>query len=214
MIEEVCRFLEGKQEDVLKDLQKQMQEAADNLQFEKAASLRDKIQAIEKILENQKIMSTSMVDQDILAFYQEEDKTSVQIFFVRSGKLISAERYILDDTADEDCKEIINSYLKQFYGNSAFIPKEILILENVDDREAIEQWLSERKGNRVYIRVPRRGEKFKLVQMALKKMQRNIYKPITVRQNVSLQEPGSCNGTAAGLEFSSISFPYGSFRYL
>ncbi|NLU36214.1 MAG: excinuclease ABC subunit UvrC [Clostridiales bacterium] len=168
MIEEVCRFLEGKQEDVLKDLQKQMQEAADNLQFEKAASLRDKIQAIEKILENQKIMSTSMVDQDILAFYQEEDKTSVQIFFVRSGKLISAERYILDDTADEDCKEIINSYLKQFYGNSAFIPKEILIQENVDDREAIEQWLSERKGNRVYIRVPRRGEKFKLVQMALK----------------------------------------------
>lgn len=168
MIKEVCRFLEGKQEDVLEDLRNQMQEAADNLQFEKAAALRDKIQAVEKVLENQKIMSTSLVDQDIVAFHQEEDQTAVQIFFIRSGKLISAEHHILEDTRGENLKDIINTYLKQFYGDSAFIPREILIQVDIDDRENIEKWLTKRQGIRVHIRVPKRGEKFKLVQMALR----------------------------------------------
>ena len=156
MIKEVCRFLEGKQEDVLEDLRNQMQEAADNLQFEKAAALRDKIQAVEKVLENQKIMSTSLVDQDIVAFHQEEDQTAVQIFFIRSGKLISAEHHILEDTRGENLKDIINTYLKQFYGDSAFIPREILIQVDIDDRENIEKWLTKRQGIRVHIRVPKR----------------------------------------------------------
>lgn len=168
MIKEVCRFLEGRQEDFLEELRKQMGEAADKLQYEKAASLRDKIRAVEKVLENQKIMSTSMADQDILAFYQESDKTAVQIFFIRSGKLISAEHHVLEDTADTDDKEVINSYIKQFYGDSAFIPTEILIQEDIDDREIIEKWLTERKGSRVYIRIPKRGEKHKLVKLALR----------------------------------------------
>jgi len=168
MINEVCRFLEGKQEDILAKLRKQMQEAADKLHFEKAGALRDKIQAVEKILEDQKIISTSMVDQDILSFYQESDQTAVQIFFVRRGKLISTEHHVLEDTRGEIFKELINSYLKQFYGESAFIPREILIQEDIEDRETIEKWLTERKGSRVYIRVPKRGEKYKLVQMALR----------------------------------------------
>jgi len=206
MIKEVCRFLEGKQEDVLKDLQAQMQEAADNLQFEKAAALRDKIQAIENILENQKIMSTSMEDQDILAFYQEEEKTAVQIFFIRGGKLISAEHYILDDSGDEDCKEIINSYLKQFYGHSAFIPKEILIQDDVDDHDAIEKWLSERKGNRVYIRVPKRGEKYQLVQMAL----RNAKEYLQTYNRKAEREIERTHGAALELQqiLNLVNYPY------
>jgi excinuclease ABC subunit C len=168
MIKDVCRFLEGKQEDVLKEFRMQMEEASENMQFEKAASLRDKIWAVKKILENQKIVSTSMVDQDILAFYQQGNQTVVQIFFIRSGKLISAEHQVMEDTDGVELNEVMNSYVKQFYGDSAFIPKEILIQEDIDDRETIEKWLTERRGSRVYIRIPRRGEKHKLLKMALR----------------------------------------------
>ncbi len=168
VINDVCRFLEGKQEDVLKDFRAQMAEAAENLQFEKAAALRDKIQAVEKILESQKIMSTSMEDQDIMAFYQEANQTAIQIFFVRSGKLISAEHHVLEDTDGMERKEVVSAYIKQFYANSAFIPKEILVPDNIDDRQAVEKWLSSIKRSRVYIRCPQRGEKYKLIKLAEK----------------------------------------------
>jgi excinuclease ABC subunit C len=166
MIKDVIRFLEGKQEDILEEFRAAMMEAAENLQFEKAASLRDKIQAVEKVMETQKIMSTSMVDQDVFACYQDENQTAIQIFMIRNGKLIAAEHPILEDTGGMELGEVLNSYLKQFYADSVFIPKEIYLQEDIDDQEVIEKWLTEKKGTKVYVRIPKRGEKYKLVQMA------------------------------------------------
>lgn len=166
MIKDVLRFLEGKEQDILGEFRAAMLEASVNLQFEKAASLRDKIQAVEKIMETQKIMSTSMVDQDIFACYQEENQTAIQIFMIRNGKLIAAEHPILEDTGGMELSEVLNSYLKQFYADSVFIPKEIYLQEDIDDQKVIERWLTEKKGAKVYIRRPQRGEKLKLVQMA------------------------------------------------
>ena len=166
IIKNVLRFLEGKQESILEEFRAEMSTAAENLQFERAASLRDKINAVEKIMETQKIMSTSMIDQDVFACYQEDNQTAVQIFMIRSGKLTVTEQLILEDTWGMEQKEVLNSYLKQFYADSVFIPKEIYLQEDIDDQELIERWLTEKKGARVYLRRPKRGEKFKLVQMA------------------------------------------------
>jgi excinuclease ABC subunit C len=166
MIKDVCRFLDGRQEDLLDEFRVKMSEAAENLQFEQAAALRDKILAVERILEGQKIISTSMEDQDIIAFFQGVAITAVQVFFVRGGKLISAENHILRETADLESSDMIGSFLKQFYAISNFVPREILIQQDIEEREVIEKWLSERKGKRVYIRFPQRGEKHKLVQLA------------------------------------------------
>lgn len=168
MIKDVLRFLEGKQEDVLKDLRQDMLEASQNLEFEKAAVLRDKIQAIEKILETQKIISTSMIDQDIFACYQEENQAAIQIFFIRSGKLISSEQTILEDTTDVTLNDILGFYVKQFYSGSAYIPKEILLQADIDDKVIIEKWLTGKKGSKVSIHIPKRGEKRKLLQLALR----------------------------------------------
>ena len=130
-------------------------------------------------------MSTSLVDQDIVAFHQEEDQTAVQIFFIRSGKLISAEHHILEDTRGENLKDIINTYLKQFYGDSAFIPREILIQVDIDDRENIEKWLTKRQGIRVHIRYPK-GEKNSNWSKWLCEMPKNLCKHIIEKRKESM----------------------------
>jgi len=174
MIKEICKFLDGRYEELLKELKDEMKEAAANLQFEKAAMLRDKITAVEKIMEKQKVLSTDFIDQDAIAIAQGDKKSVVQLFFIRSGKLVGTEHFILDDTEDTDIKEILSSFIKQFYLVSSFIPKEILIQEDFDDIEIIERWLSENKGSRVYIKVPQRGEKKKLIDMAIKNAEETL----------------------------------------
>ncbi|HHY81099.1 MAG TPA: excinuclease ABC subunit UvrC [Clostridiales bacterium] len=196
MIKDVCRFLEGKQEAILDDLRTKMEDAAESLQFEKAAAFRDKIHAVEKILESQKIISTSMEDQDVFALYQDNNHTAVQIFFIRGGKLISAEQHILEETSVMEQSEIIGSYIKQFYADSAFIPREILIQQDIDDREAIEKWLSEIRSSRVYIRVPRRGEKYKLVQMA----ERNAMEALLTHDRKARRELDRTQGAVMELQ--------------
>jgi len=166
MIKDVCRFLDGRQEDLLDEFRRKMTEAAENLQFERASVLRDQIRAVEKILEGQKIISTSMKDQDVIALFQGFNRTAVQVFLIRGGKLISSERHILEETGETEQKDIIDSFLKQFYADSSYFPREIWIQQDIDDHKVIEEWLSERKGSKVTIRCPQRGEKHKLVQMA------------------------------------------------
>ena len=207
MIKDVCRFLEGKHEVILNDLRAQMIEAADNLQFEKAAAIRNKIQAVEKVLESQKIISTSMEDQDVFALHQDLHQTAVQIFFIRSGKLISAEQHVLEDTSGMDIREITGSYIKQFYADSAFIPKEILIQQDIDDRDAIEKWLSEVKGSRVYIRFPQRGEKHKLVQMA----QRNAEEALNTYNRRMQRELARTQGAVMELQ-EALELPHPPVR--
>lgn len=196
MIKDVCKFLDGRQEDILKEFRTKMSEAAENLQFEQAAVLRDRINAVERILEGQKIISTAMEDQDIIAFAQGLNETAAQIFFVRNGKLISAESFILEGTFEMDLKEIIDSFLKQFYTLSTFIPKEILIQMDIDDREVIESWLSEIKGSRVHIRQPQKGEKHKLVELT----ERNALEALHIHDQKSEREIARTEGAVEDLK--------------
>lgn len=168
VINDVCKFLDGKYEDIIKGLRDKMNEAAADLNFEKAASIRDKILSIEKVMETQKIVSVDMLDQDIIAIALGELESIVQMFFIRKGKLTGSEQFVLDTENDNDIKEILGSFIKQFYLTASFIPKEILLQHEIDEAMVIERWLTSRRGNRVYVKVPQRGDKKKLVDMALK----------------------------------------------
>lgn len=165
IIKNVIMFLEGKQSTLVKQLKTKMQEAAENLDFERAAALRDQIMALEKILEKQKIVSTDMIDQDIIALARGSGSVCIQVFFVREGKLISREPFILHNTDDVERKEILTSFVKQFYNNAHFIPKEIILDEDIDDKGTIEEWLTSKKGSKVSIIIPKRGKKKELAQM-------------------------------------------------
>lgn len=172
MVKEICKFLDGKHDDLLEDLRIKMAEASNNLEFEKAARYRDRIYAIERVMENQKVVyASSAEDMDVIAFAQGEGNTVVQVFFIRSGKLIGSERFILDDTRDTELKEAISSFIKQFYIMSSYVPKVILVQEDIEDAEVIMKWLSEKRGNRVYIHAPKKGDKKELVDMAFNNAQ-------------------------------------------
>ena len=164
-------FLEGKQETLIKELKTKMQKAADNLNFERAAVLRNQIGALKKVLEKQKIVYTDMIDQDIIAMARSFDTVCIQVFFIREGKLLAREPFILQNTDDEERREILTAFVKQFYNNAHFIPKQIIIDEEIDDKETIEEWLSRKKGSRVYVIIPKRGEKRKLAEMVAENAQ-------------------------------------------
>ncbi|HOQ17233.1 MAG TPA: excinuclease ABC subunit UvrC [Defluviitaleaceae bacterium] len=168
LIEEVIAFLDGKYEEVIKDLEEEMTEAANELNFEKAAQLRDQINSIKRIAQKQKIINSALEDQDIIAFAKKEDEALVQVFFVRGGKLIGREHFFLDGVDDRTQEEIMTSFVKQFYSGTSFIPKEVILQEEIDELNIIQSWLSSRKGQKVYIKIPRKGEKSKLVEMAAK----------------------------------------------
>ncbi|HZJ57892.1 MAG TPA: excinuclease ABC subunit UvrC, partial [Clostridia bacterium] len=168
VIRDVRKFLDGKYEDLMVGLKEKMKEAAAELNFEKAASIRDKIISVEKVMETQKIVSVDMLDQDVIAIALGESESIVQMFFIRNGKLTGSEQFVLNTKNDNDIKEILGSFIKQFYLTSSFIPKEILLQQSIDEALIIERWLTSRKGNRVYIKTPQRGDKKKLVDMALK----------------------------------------------
>lgn len=165
MIENIIMFLEGKRETLIKQLREKMGEEAVNLNFEKAAILRDQIAALEKVLEEQKIVSTDMTDQDIIAMARGINTVCIQVFFVREGKLVEREPFILSNTKGAERKEILTAFVKQFYNNTNYIPKEIIIQEEIDDKTTIQEWLYRKKGSKVYISIPQRGEKKKLAEM-------------------------------------------------
>lgn len=168
MIAEIISFLDGKYEDVIKDLESQMQTASEELNFEKAAQLRDQIQSIKRIAQKQKMVNASMEDQDVIAFAKKEDEALVQVYFVRGGKVVGREHFLLDGVDETSSTDIMTSFIKQFYAGTTFIPKEIILQEEIDELEIIQSWLSDRKGHKVYIKVPKKGEKSKLVEMAEK----------------------------------------------
>jgi excinuclease ABC subunit C len=159
VIEQVCLFLEGKHELILKDLRRRMEEAAERLEFERAAWLRDQIRAVEKVAERQKIISTGMEDQDVIAFARTNGEACVEVFFIRGGKVMGREHFLLEGTQDEDGRAIMAQFITQFYDKAPYIPPEILVGHELERMEIVEQWLAERRGERVAIRVPRRGPK-------------------------------------------------------
>ncbi|RKD30108.1 excinuclease ABC subunit UvrC [Thermohalobacter berrensis] len=168
MIKEIIMFLNGKEDKLIEIIEEKMKEASKKLDFESAARYRDQIISLKHVLEKQKVVSTNLVDQDIIGMARGIDEVCVQVFFVRSGKVMGREHFILNNTDEMDRKEVLSSFIKQFYLGSAYVPKEILVEEDFTDKDIIGKWLSEKRGSKVYIKVPKRGEKNKLMEMVRK----------------------------------------------
>jgi excinuclease ABC subunit C len=165
VINQVILFLEGKQELVLRELNEKMKTAAQQLQFEKAALLRDQIQAIEKVIEGQKIAITLRGEQDIIALARNEGQAYVEIFFVRNNKLIGRDHFIMEGIHDEEPSYIMTSFVKQYYASASYIPPLILLQYPVDEMSALCEWLKQQRGSRVKLQVPQRGVKRQLMNM-------------------------------------------------
>ena len=164
VIKQVILFLEGKQEMVVQELESKMKQAAEALNFEQAALLRDQIQAVDRVIEGQRIATKIRGEQDVIAFAQDKDQAYVQVFFIRSGKLIGRESFILQGTSSEEPHQIMTSFIKQFYNSSPYIPPLLLLQYGVEDRAIIENWLESKRGGKVHIQVPGRGSKKQLVE--------------------------------------------------
>jgi excinuclease ABC subunit C len=160
-------FLEGKADEVLADLRQRMETSAEALQFEKAAQLRDQIRAVEKVIERQRVVSLTRADQDIIAIARDDGQACAQVFFIRRGRLIGREYFMLEGAEEEESRTVMASFLKQFYGEAAYVPPEILLPEEVAEAMVIEEWLRSRRGAKVALHVPRRGAKKELVQLAV-----------------------------------------------
>ena len=165
-VEELLDFLNGNHKKILTQLEGKMYEASEKMEFEDAAQYRDLIQSVKKIGERQKITDHPGEDKDIIAAAMEDADAVVQVFFVRDGKLIGRDHFYMKSAPGENRKGILSSFLKQFYAGTPFIPKEIMLQEEVEDMELIAKWLESRKGKKVRISVPKKGAKEKLVEMA------------------------------------------------
>lgn len=174
LVNSVLLFLEGKQQELLSELEVKMEKYAESLEFEKAAELRDQIEAVKKINEKQIIISSRMEDQDVIAYAESGEIVCVQAFFVRGGKLIGRETFFLSDVGNSDGGEIISSFMKQFYNKALYIPKTILVSNEFDEKELIEEWLAKKKGSKVSITAPQRGDRRKLVEMARSNAEENL----------------------------------------
>lgn len=166
MMKDICSFLDGRHEEVVRRLEEKMHAAAEDLDFEKAAMFRDKLSSLRHISEEQKVLSTSMADQDVVGVAKDKTDTCIQVFFIRGGKVLGREHFIFEGFGGGETQELMASFLKQFYGDkAAAIPPEILLQEGIEEAEVMEDWLGIIRGGRVHIRVPQRGEKQHLVEM-------------------------------------------------
>lgn len=164
-VRDLQAFLEGRTQDVVARLHARMEQAAERLEFERAAELRDQIRAIEKVTEKQKIIAHTMVDLDAIAYARLYDEAGVQVFFVRQGKLVGRDQFIMSGADEMTGGEILAAFIQQHYSQTDFVPKEILVSEEIPEADVITEWLSAKRGSRVVLRRPKRGEKRGLVEM-------------------------------------------------
>ena len=165
-INEIIDVLEGKTDGLMKQLNNEMEEASKNLQFEKAAYLRDKILAIERISAKQKVSNISENDIDVIGLARSSTRVCIEIFFVRKSKMIGREHFFLDDLVDEESKEILSNFIKQYYMGRPILPNKIMIREEIEDKEILQELLTNQAGRKVEIKTPQKGEKLRLVEMA------------------------------------------------
>lgn len=173
--ERAIKFLQGDTREIIRELTDKMNQASEAMQFEEAARYRDLIQSVRQVTEKQKITAEDNEDRDIVAMARGGDEAVVQVFFIRDGKLIGREHYYLTGTADEGNASVLSAFIKQMYSGTPYIPREIWTEEEIEDEEAIREWLSERRERRVYFRVPKRGQKERLLELA----KRNAYMVLT-----------------------------------
>ena len=165
-INEIVDVLEGKTEKLTKQITEEMEQASKNMQYEKAAYLRDKKIAIERISEKQKVSNISENDIDVIGLARSDTKVCIEIFFVRKSKMIGREHFFLNDLVDEESKDILSDFIKQYYINRPILPNKIMIREEIEDKELIQDWLTKTAGRKVEIKTPQKGEKLRLVEMA------------------------------------------------
>jgi excinuclease ABC subunit C len=165
MIVQLCRFLEGQSEPVLDELRAEMMDAADSLDYERAARLRDRIQAIERVIERQQIISPELADKDVLALARDDGSAVAQVFFVRNGKLMGREYFLLEGSEGEDDEELVASFIKQFY-DSTQVPGEVIVPRYPEEARIIERWLEDRRGTRVVISLPHEERDHSLLELA------------------------------------------------
>jgi excinuclease ABC subunit C len=167
-VEQVIRFLNGNYDTILGELEEKMQKASENLEFEKAIEYRELLSSVQKIAQKQKITDTAGEDRDILAVAVEEEDAVVQVFFIRGGRLIGRDHFYLKIAKGDTKKEILASFIKQFYAGTPYIPSMLMLQEEIEDVDIIEEWLGKKRGHRVHIKVPKKGTKEKLVELAAK----------------------------------------------
>ena len=165
-IKQLMDFLDGKSDHIVRGIEQRMAAAAENLDFERAADYRDQLKAIERITARQKVIGPDDADQDVIAFARANGDACVQVFFVRHGKLIGREYFMLDNAEGESDQEVLQEFLTQFYEDAAYVPKEVLLPAEVEEARIIEEWLRRKRNTKVTIQVPRRGKKRELVEMA------------------------------------------------
>ncbi len=165
-VEQALDFLNGNFDPILNSLKQKMEDASENLEFEDAIRYRDQYNSVKQVAQKQKITDSDGEDKDIIALARDENDAVVQVFFVRGGKLIGREHFIMTRTQDCTQAQVLLDFVKQFYAGTPFIPKELMLQHEIEDIPVLEQWLSARKGSRVYIRVPKKGTKEKLVELA------------------------------------------------
>lgn len=165
-VDQALDFLGGNYGVILKDLEKKMQDAAEELNFEEAIRCRDLSQSVKSVAQKQKITHSDREDKDIIAMAQDEQDAVIQVFFIRDGKLIGREHYYMTNVSGVPRRDILQQFIQQFYAGTPFLPRELMLQEAVEGMEVLEQWLTSKRGSRVYLRVPRKGTKEKLVELA------------------------------------------------
>ncbi|MDM8530577.1 excinuclease ABC subunit UvrC [Anaerolineales bacterium HSG25] len=166
IIDQLCDFLGGEIKPIVDDLERRMMVASEAMDYEKAAQLRDQIRAIDRVVEKQKVVSNDTVDKDVIAFAQADGSACVQVFFIRGGRLVGRDYFILEDSYEEDKEEMMASFLKQFYDQATTIPPEIVLPKDVDELMIIKDWLKSKRGAEVLLEVPTKGEQKDLLEMA------------------------------------------------
>ena len=167
-VDAALEFLNGNYTGIIKSLEEKMQQASEDLEFEKAIEYRELLGSVKQIAQKQKITHTNGEDKDIVALAKDDNDAVVQVFFIRGGKLIGRDHFYMRIGTEDTRTQIITTFIKQFYSGTPFIPREIILPQDIEEKEVLENWLAERRGSKVYIRVPQKGVKEKLVELAQK----------------------------------------------
>jgi excinuclease ABC subunit C len=194
-IQRLCDFLEGKSEQVMADVKQRMERAAGAFQFERAAEFRDQLKALEHVVEKQRIVSSAGVDQDVIAFARDEGETCVEVLFVRGGKLLGQEYFVLEGAEGENDQEVLDAFLQRFYDEAAYVPPEVLLPAQIEEANIIENWLKHKRGSNVQLRVPKaQGNDQGLIDLAQQNAQETLatlkaqWKEDSLRQEGVLKE--------------------------
>ncbi len=166
VIDKIDLFFQGKYNEIIKDLKSEMSQASANMEFEKAAVLRDQINSIEEVMVKQFVELNDELDQDIIASCDNDDTTIIVILSIRNGKIVSKDDYLMDNTKNQELSEVLYSFIQQYYGINRHVPKEIILEDKLKDTDLISEWLSDLRGNKVKITIPQKGKKLRLTRMA------------------------------------------------